>query len=29
MNYLGSAGKAFWKYIAPYNDNLNCAPNFK
>ena len=28
MNYLTSAGKAFWKYIQPYNDNLNCAPDF-
>jgi len=29
MNYIGSAGKAFWDYIQPYNDNLECAPNFK
>tara|TARA_R110002072_G_scaffold261258_1_gene419939 strand:- start:94687 stop:95046 length:360 start_codon:yes stop_codon:yes gene_type:complete len=28
LAYLDSAGKAFWKYIAPYNDNLECAPNF-
>lgn len=28
MNYLDSAGKAFWNYIHPYNDNLNCAPDF-
>jgi len=28
LNYLDSAGEAFWKYIQPYNDNLNCAPNF-
>ncbi len=28
MNYLDIAGKAFWKYIRPYNDNLKCAPNF-
>tara|TARA_R110002051_G_scaffold131151_1_gene205005 strand:+ start:1217 stop:1591 length:375 start_codon:yes stop_codon:yes gene_type:complete len=27
MNYLQSAGEAFWKYIQPYNENLNCAPN--
>ncbi len=27
MNYLQSAGEAFWKYIQPYNQNLNCAPN--
>jgi hypothetical protein len=29
MNYLNSAGKAFWEYIQPYNENLGCAPNFK
>ena len=29
LNYLSSAGKAFWKYIEPYNENLGCAPNFK
>jgi len=28
MDYLNSAGKAFWKYIQPYNANLGCAPNF-
>jgi len=28
MNYLSSAGKAFWKYIQPYNENLGCAPDF-
>jgi hypothetical protein len=27
-NYLNSAGKAFWNYIHPYNNNLGCAPNF-
>lgn len=27
MNYLQSAGEAFWQYIQPYNENLNCAPN--
>ena len=27
-NYITSAGKAFWKYIQPYNQNLNCAPDF-
>ncbi|SDS57607.1 hypothetical protein SAMN05192545_1646 [Maribacter dokdonensis] len=27
MNYLISAGEAFWDYIQPYNQNLNCAPN--
>ena len=25
MNYLDSAGKAFWKYIEPYGDNSPCA----
>lgn len=29
MSYLNSAGKAFWKYIEPYNDNLGCAPEFE
>lgn len=29
MNYLSSAGKAFWSHIQPYNSILNCAPNFK
>jgi len=28
FDYLNSAGKAFWKYIEPYNDNLGCAPDF-
>lgn len=28
INYLSSAGKAFWKYIQPYNSNLGCAPDF-
>lgn len=28
VNYLSSAGKAFWRYIQPYNENLQCAPNF-
>lgn len=28
INYYDSAGKAFWKYIQPYNENLNCAPDF-
>lgn len=27
MYYLDSAGKAFWNYIQPYNNTLNCAPN--
>lgn len=29
MNYLNSAGKAFWEYIQPYNKNLGCAPKFE
>ncbi len=29
MNYITSAGKAFWKYIQPYNKNLDCGPSFK
>ena len=28
MDYMNSAGKAFWNYIEPYNQNLNCAPDF-
>lgn len=28
MNYMESAGKAFWEYIQPYNKSLGCAPNF-
>lgn len=28
LNYLDSAGKAFWAYIQPYNKNLGCAPDF-
>lgn len=27
MDYNTSAGKAFWKYIEPYNSNLGCAPD--
>ena len=27
INYLNSAGKAFWKYIEPYGDNSPCAPD--
>lgn len=29
LNYMNSAGKAFWEYIHPYKDVLRCAPNFK
>lgn len=28
MNYLSSAGEAFWNYIEPHNGNLGCAPSF-
>ncbi|WP_299780484.1 hypothetical protein [uncultured Formosa sp.] len=28
LNYLDGAGEAFWKYIQPYADNLDCSPNF-
>ena len=28
MDHYNSAGKAFWKHIHPYNQNLDCAPNF-
>lgn len=28
LNYLDSAGKAYWKYIHPHRKNLNCSPNF-
>ena len=28
IDYLNSAGKAFWKHIEPYNQNLGCAPDF-
>lgn len=26
MNYLKSAGQAFWEYIHPYRKSLGCAP---
>jgi len=29
MNYMNSAGEAFWKYIQPHNENLGCAPDFE
>jgi hypothetical protein len=29
MNYLTSAGAAFWKYIHPCNKYLQCAPDFE
>lgn len=28
MDYLNSAGKAFWKYIEPYSNVLGCSPKF-
>jgi len=28
LHYLESAGKAFWDYIQPYNDVLDCGPEF-
>jgi hypothetical protein len=27
MNYFDSAGKAFWNYIQPYHENLDCSPD--
>lgn len=27
INYLSSAGKAFWKYIQPYHKILGCGPD--
>ena len=29
INYLNSAGKAFWEYIQPHHKNLGCSPNFE
>lgn len=29
MNYIDSAGKAFWKYIQPYNKVLGCGANLE
>ena len=29
INYLESARRAFWKYIHPHNQNLQCAPKFE
>lgn len=28
MNYLDSAGEAFWNYIEPHSRNLGCSPRF-
>ena len=28
LDHYDSAGKAFWKHIQPYNENLGCAPDF-
>ena len=27
MNYINSAGKAFWNYIQPYHENSECSPD--
>lgn len=27
LNYTNSAGNAFWKYINPFKNNLDCSPN--
>lgn len=29
FHYLDSAGKAFWNYIQPHAENLNCSPRFE
>ncbi|SFT47731.1 hypothetical protein SAMN05216474_0777 [Lishizhenia tianjinensis] len=29
MNYMESAGEAFWDYIQPYADVLECSPSFE
>ncbi|KAA9352790.1 hypothetical protein [Larkinella humicola] len=29
LNYMNSAGKAFWEYIQPYHSNLGCSPKFE
>lgn len=29
MNYMTSAGKAFWNYVQPYNKVLDCAPDIE
>ncbi len=28
MNYMNSAGRAFWEHIQPYNKNLDCGAKF-
>lgn len=28
MNYLDSAGEAFWNFIQPYSNVLGCSPTF-
>jgi len=28
MNYINSAGKAFWEFIQPYNKHLACGAKF-
>lgn len=29
MNYFDSAGKAFWNYIQPYQENSECSPSLE
>ena len=29
MNYINSAGEAFWKYIQPYHKNSECSPSLE
>ena len=29
LSYLNGEGAAFWKFIQPYHDVLDCAPGFK
>tara|TARA_B100000678_G_scaffold204024_1_gene171799 strand:- start:10559 stop:10921 length:363 start_codon:yes stop_codon:yes gene_type:complete len=29
LSYLNGAGAAFWKYIQPYHEVLDCGPDFK
>lgn len=29
LNYLESAGKAFWQFIQPYHENSECSPDLQ